>query len=178
MKTFTRPGFKVRLRPIRADDIDHIMAWINDPEVTKNFANMSERITREQEIAWLEWVMASDNDRLYAVEDLEGRYLGNAGIHKIYWPARNGRLGLVLGAADARGRGLGTQAMKLLVALAFEELGLHKTWLVHYKTNERMAHIATKLGFTTEGVLRDEYFHAQSFHDMVRWSLLEDELSW
>lgn len=173
--SFTRPGIPLALRPIRPDDVDHIMEWINDPEVTRNFAHMSAAITREQELAWLERVIASETDRLYAVEDEAGRYLGNAGVHKIYWPARNGRLGLVLGARDARGRGLGSMAMRLLVELAFAELGLHKVWLVHYRDNHRMAHIAAKLGFVEEGVLRDEYFHAERFHDMVRWSLLEDE---
>lgn len=173
--TFTRPGNPLGLRPIRTSDVDDIMAWINDPDVTRNFANMSAAITREQELAWLEHVIASDTDRLYAVVDESGAYLGNAGIHKIYWPARNGRLGLVLGAPGARGRGLGTQAMRLLIDMAFAELGLHKVWLVHYRTNTRMAHIAEKLGFTEEGVLRDEYFHQGSFHDMIRWSLLEDD---
>ncbi|TNE87585.1 MAG: N-acetyltransferase [Deltaproteobacteria bacterium] len=173
--TFTMPGTELGLRPIRPEDVDHIMQWINDPAVTRNFAHMSAQITREQELAWLEHVIASDTDRLYAVVDADGAYLGNAGVHKIYWPARNGRLGLVLGAAGARGRGLGTQAMRLLVELALTELNLHKVWLVHYRSNERMAHIAAKLGFTQEGVLRDEYFHAGGFHDMVRWSLLEQD---
>ena len=167
----------IHLRPARVDDVDAIMEWLNNPEVTRNFANMSKQITREQELAWLEWVLASEHDRLFAVVDDEGRYLGNAGIHKIYWPARNGRLGLVLGAPEARGRGLGTTAMRLLVEKAFHEVGLHKVWLVHYRDNARMAHIAAKLGFTIEGTLRDEYFHDGHFHDMVRWSLLEDELN-
>ena len=38
-----------------------------------------------------------------------------------------------------------------------------------------MHHIARKLGFTEEGVLRDEYFHNGAFHDMIRHSLLEGE---
>jgi RimJ/RimL family protein N-acetyltransferase len=174
---YTLPGYRVRLRPIRLDDVDAIMTWINDPEVTKNFAGMSSEITREQELAFLESILASETDRLYAIEDFEGRYLGNAGIHKIYWPARNGRLGIVLGARDARGRGLGSEALNLLCAVGFRELGLHKLWLVHYATNERMRHVARKLGFVEEGVLRDEYFHRGEFHDMVRHSLLEDELT-
>ena len=173
---FTRPGNPLALRPIRLDDVDRIMAWINDPAVTRNFARMSGDITRDEELAWLRWVIDSPHDRLFAVEDADGTYLGNAGVHKIYWPSRNGRLGLVLGAPGARGRGLGTLAMRLLVELAFAELGLHKVWLVHYRDNTRMAHIAAKLGFVTEGVLRDEYFHQGAFHDMVRWSLLEGEL--
>lgn len=164
----------VRLRPIRLDDVDAILDVVNDPEVTRNFAGMAERITREQELAFLERVLASEEDRMYAVEDGDGRYLGNAGIHRIYWPARNGRLGLML-ARHAHGRGLGAATLRALCGVGFDELGLHKLWLVHYADNARMRHLARKLGFVEEGVLRDEYFHRGTFHDMVRHSLLEHE---
>jgi RimJ/RimL family protein N-acetyltransferase len=69
----------MRLRPIRLDDVDHI----NEPDVTRNFADMSTKITREQELAFLSKMIASDADRLFAIEDDDGGYLGNAGIHKI-----------------------------------------------------------------------------------------------
>ena len=120
-------------------------------------------------------MISSDTDRLWAIVDQDGVNLGNAGIHKIYWPARNGRLGIVIGRTSSQGRGLGQEALKLLIAKAFMDLGLHKVWVVHYGTNERMRHILKKLSFSQEGVLRDEYFHSESFHDMVRQSLLEDE---
>ncbi len=177
MEPFTFPGFRVGLRPLTMDDLDSIMEWINDPEVTRNFAGMSETITREQEAAFLERAFASETDRLFAVVDASGQYLGNAGIHKIYWPAKNGRLGIVLGARGARGRGLGQEALKLLCARGFLDLELHKLWLVHYAENHRMAHIAEKLGFVAEGRLRDEYFHAGRYHDMLRLSLLEQDFA-
>ena len=165
----------MQLRPIRLDDVDHIMEWINEPDVTRNFADMSKKITREQELSFLEQMIESETDRLYAIEDDDGRYLGNAGIHKIYWPAKNGRVGLVIGRRDAHGKGYGQRALRLLCEKGFAELELHKLWLIHFVDNARMHHIATKHGFVVEGTLRDEYFHAGGYHDMIRLSLLEDE---
>lgn len=177
MTGFTLPEYEIRLRPITTGDVDHMMAWVNDPEVTRNFATLSKTITREQELAYIERMIASENDRLYCIETLAGRYVGNVGLHQIYWAARNARLGLVVGAPWARGRGWGQQAITLICALAFGDLGLHKVWLVHYETNARMAHICQKLGFAVEGVLRDEYFHGAGFHNMVRRSILEHEFA-
>lgn len=171
---FTRPGLSIGLRPIALEDVDAIMEWVNDPDVVRNFASMGQ-ITREQEVAFLKKTMASPEDRLYAIIGPDGRHLGNAGIHKIYWPARNGRIGIVIGAKGEHGRGHGQAALKLLIAMGFEELGLHKLWLVHYAENGRMLHLARKLGFVQEGLLRDEYFHAGRFHDMLRHSLLAPE---
>jgi RimJ/RimL family protein N-acetyltransferase len=167
----------VSLRPLTVNDIDDIMAWVNDPDVTKNFAAVGKQISREDELRWLETTLADPNERLFAIE-LDGRYIGNAGIHKIYWPAKNGRLGIVIGDRNVHGRGVGTEALRQLCAVGFSDLlGLHKLWLMHYMSNQRMAHIAQKLGFVSEGVLRDEYFHRGDWHDMVRWSLLQGEFS-
>lgn len=151
------------------------MRWIDDPAVTANFASMSRKITREEEIAFLERTIASPDDRLYAIVDGDGRYLGNAGIHKIWWPSRNGRLGVVVGRKEAQGKGVAQRALRELCRVGFDELGLHKLWLMHYRENARMAHLAQKLGFREEGVLRDEYFHQGTWHDMLRHSLLDHE---
>lgn len=167
---------RLRLRPIRVDDVDAILGWINDPDVTRNFAALG-TITRDQELAFLRATIASETDRLYAIETPEGLVIGTAGIHRIYWPARNGRLGIVIGRKEFHGHGLAQEALRELCRTGFRELGLHKLWLVHYRDNARMRHVARKLGFVEEGVLRDEYFHQGRFHDMVRHSLLEDEFA-
>ena len=165
---------RLRLRPIRVEDADTILEWINDPAVTQNFAALG-KITRDEEVAFLESTIASAQDRLFAIETFDGEFLGTAGIHRIWWPARNGRLGILIGRKEAHGKGFAQEALRLLCAVGFGDLGLHKVWLVHYATNERMRHIAKKLGFREEGVLRDEYFHQGAFHDMVRHSLLEGD---
>ncbi len=179
--TFWRPGYRVRLRPIVERDVDAMMDWVNDPAVTRNFAGMSRTITREEELAYVRSMRSSSADRLYVAEDLDGRYVGNGGIHKIYWPAANGRLGLVIGDRARHGQGYGQEVLRLLCTLAFEHLQLHKVWIVHYGDNGRMLHLCKKLGFLEEGVLRDEYFHQDAWHDMLRHSLLRgdyDDAPW
>ena len=175
---FTRDGAAIALRPIAEGDVDAIMGWINDPEITRNFAAFAEPVSREQELAFIRGMRASATDRLFAIvprDDPGGPLIGTAGIHRIYWPAKNGRLGLMVGDQRAQGHGLGQAALGLLIAYGFERLGLHKLWLVHYADNTRMRHIAGKLGFVQEGVLRDEYFHRDAWHDMVRHAILEHE---
>lgn len=164
----------ITLRPLEESDVDELMTYVNDPEVVGNFATMG-AVTRDQELAWIRAMRASDTDRVWAIVGDDGRFLGNCGIHKIWWPARNGRLGIVVGHKATHGKGVGTAALRLLLAEGFQTLGLHKLWLVHFAGNERMRHVAGKLGMTQEGVLRDEYFHQGRFHDMVRHAVLEDD---
>ena len=77
---FTFPGFRVGLRPISLDDVDDIMEWINDPQVTRNFAGLSKTITREEEARFVQQMIDSETDRLWAIIDQDGLNLGNAGI--------------------------------------------------------------------------------------------------
>ncbi len=170
----------MRLRAITEEsaeaDASAILGWINDPEITRNFAGFAKPITLDEERTFLRAMATSRDDRLFAIEPAGGgALLGTAGIHKIYWPARNGRLGLMIGERAAQGRGLGQATLRLLAAHGFERLELHKLWLVHYADNARMRHVAGKLGFAVEGLLRDEYFHAGRYHDMVRHALLRPD---
>ena len=189
-ESIERPGYRVRLRGICDSDVDAIMTWINDPEVTKHFAAFDRDVTREDELRFVTNMRASPTDCLFAIERVvseaqppreraehvdDGAMIGTVGLHQIYRPAQNARLGIMLGGAGARGAGLGQEALRLVVAYAFERLGLHKVWMVHYASNERMRHIAHKLGFRAEGCLRDEYFHRGAWHDMVRQGLLATE---
>ena len=169
-----RPELSVRLRPVVEADVDAILGWINDPEITRNFSGFQQIITREGELAFLQRMIASPTDRLFAITvGDEETAIGTAGIHNIYRPAGNARLGIMLGRQ--RGQGLGREALRQLVGRAFGEVALHKVWIIHFADNARMRHLCEGLGFRVEGVLRDEYFHQGRHWDMVRQSLLAHE---
>lgn len=162
-----------RLRgPLSPADVDALLDptlhWANDPDVMKNFARSDRPVTREEEREYLTRLYGSPNDRVFAIENDAGEYIGQIGIHQIYWPARNGRLGIVIGRKDEWGRGHAQRAIAELIRIAFGELGLHKLWAIYYRTNDRMRHITEKLGFVREGLLLDEYYHGGKYHDMVR----------
>ncbi len=166
---------KVKLRPLERKDLDNMMAWVNDPEVIKNFARFSGEITREEEAGYLERMLASETDRVFAIENEEGDYLGNIGLHQIYWPARNARLGVILGNKAQQGKGYGQAAINEILRIAFNEHKLHKVWLMTFKENEKAQHVYRKCGFKVEGLLREEYILKERYHDMVRMSILEQE---
>ncbi len=168
----------VRLRPLATSDVDNMMTWVNDPEIVGNFAAFSgQAFTREQELAYIERLLRSDADRVFAIErSVDGAYLGNVGIHQIHWPSRVGRLACIVGARAEMGKGYGSAAIATVLDWAFgPEARLHKVWLMCFRTNTRAQGIYRRLGFVDEGVLREEYFHQDGWHDMVRMSMLDRE---
>jgi len=167
----------VRLRPLAESDVDHIMTWVNDPEITGNIAAFSGRaFTRDDELAYVRRTVASTTDVVFSIEEVgTGRYLGQTGIHQIHDRSKVGRLACIIAAKGDMGRGYGSGAIRLVLDHAFGPLGLHKMWLMVFRHNERGRRIYGRLGFIEEGVLREEYFHEDGWYDMVRMSMLARE---
>jgi len=170
-------GDLVRLRPLSLDDLDHVMTWVNDPEIVGNFAAFSGKpFTRDAERAYLEKLVSSAADKVFSIESAsDGRYLGQVGLHQIHGPSRVGRLACIVASRSDMGKGHGSAAIRALLDLAFEAEKLHKVWLMCFRENVRAQAIYARIGFQVEGILREEYLHRGVYHDMVRMSLLERE---
>jgi diamine N-acetyltransferase len=159
-----------RFVPLSLDHLAEVMTWVNDREVMQYFANRQADISEQEERGYLEALIASRNDRAWSVLDGES-YVGQVSINQIYWPARNGRVFLVVRRAMQH-RGYGTAMLRGLVRLAWDELDLHKLWLIVRKDNRAAQSMYLKQGFDFEGVLRDEYHVGGRYHDMVRMAIV------
>lgn len=164
------PIHALRLEPLRVEHLPHVMSWVNDREVMQYFANRQTHITEDEERGYIEKLAASGADRAYSVFDGE-TYVGQCSLNQIYWPARNGRLFVVV-RREMQGRGYGPAAVARLLDVAWSELGLHKVWLIVRRDNRAAQAMYLRLGFDFEGVLRDEYFVQDTWFDMVRMSIL------
>lgn len=167
----------VKLRPVEEHDVDDILRWVNDKDIVGNLAAFAGKpLTRDDEIAWVRKVRTSTDEKVFTVlEAKSGRYLGQVGLHQIFWRSRVGRVAAIIAGKDDMGRGYGSAAIATLLDIAFDELALHKVWLMVFDKNTRSRRTWNRLGFVDEGILRDEYFHDGAWHHMVRMGLLEDE---
>jgi diamine N-acetyltransferase len=155
------------IRPTILEDIDNIMGWVNDPVVLEKFANFKP-VSREDELKFLKELLVSPNDKTYTVEE-DGQYLGQVSINKIYWAAMNGRLAMAI-HPNHRGRGVATEAIQLLIDKGFNEMKLHKLWMILKTDNIKGIELYQSLGFRVEAILKDEYVNpiTNEYIDMVR----------
>jgi RimJ/RimL family protein N-acetyltransferase len=79
-------------------------------------------------------------------------------------------------APGARGRGVATQAVRLLARWAFAELGLARLELTCGPDNEASQRVAERCGFSREGLLRSHVPFKGARRDSVIYSLLPGEL--
>ncbi len=159
------------MKPLSADHLDHVMTWINDPDIVKNFQHFDKQFTREDELGFIKKLIASDSNRVFSVFDEENNYVGQVGLNQISWENKLGRLAVFV-KKEHRGKGYAQEMIRLILDKAFKELGLHKVWLVVYADNAKAIHIYEKLGFQKEGVLKDEYYWQGRYHDMMRMAIV------
>lgn len=156
----------LRLVPLSPEHLPHVMTWVNDREVMQYFATRQTAIGEEEERRYLEALTQSKTDRAWSVFDGED-YVGQTSINQIYWPARNGRLFLVV-RREMQHKGYGRAALAATLAHAWRELDLHQVWLIVRRDNKKAQAMYLEAGFEFEGVLRDEYCVGARFFDMVR----------
>jgi len=169
-------GGRVRLRPISTHDLDSLMAWVNDNEVTRTLLSGRYPLTREAEAKWIEARTAVDAKEVTCViETLAGEYLGGISLFRIQEIERTAELGIVIGKKSAWGKGYGTEAMQLLVAYGFRQLNLHMIYLTVLRGNPKAAHIYEKIGFVHEGRLRNRVYRDGVYHDLLTMSIKRSE---
>ena len=167
---------EVVLRPATLEDLDHIMTWINDPETVANIATIKSPVSKDAEYRWLYWALKNENERIYSIFDKETKaYIGQCGLHQIYWPARNARMSVII-KKDFQSSGFAYPTVMALLGRAFNELKLHKIWCIVWEDNPKTVHLyKEKVGMHQEGRLIDEYMLDGKHHNMLRLYMLEDE---
>ena len=103
-----------------------------------------------------------------------GAPVGSVYIQSVDYVHKNAEYGIFIGDIDARGKGCGTDAAKLMICYSFEYLGLHKLYLRVLADNRAAIRSYEKAGFITEGILRDEIFADGKFHDVIRMSIIKE----
>ena len=77
---------------------------------------------------------------------------------------------------EARGRGVGTAAQRMLVRYLFAHTQVNRIDANTDLTNVAEQRALEKAGFTREGVLRGAQFREGTYHDMVLYSILRHEV--
>ena len=166
------------LRPWRDADIPAIVAMSSDPD-TIRFTSVPAPYNEDSARFWLALqparLRAGDGAAFAIVEppadvplgaigvrDLHGRGIAETGYHM---------------AAEARGRGLATAALRLLSEWAFATLPIARMQLTTHLDNPASQRVAEKAGYTREGVLRSWAEQRDARVDLVMYSLLPGDLS-
>ncbi|MBR3761979.1 MAG: GNAT family N-acetyltransferase [Lachnospiraceae bacterium] len=167
--------YQVYLRPMTEADTDMVVAWRNKPSV-KNYFIYQADFTREGHLRWLHEVVEKGHACQMIICDKEGDVpLGSVYIRDIDHSHHKGEYGIFIGEESARGRGIGTEAARLMIEHGFKELGLHRIYLRALAGNDAAVRSYEKAGFKHEGYLRDDVYINGKYVDIVWMAIVNEE---
>ena len=125
----------VYLRPIREADTELVIPWCNKERVRHNFI-YQKPFTREGHLNWLRTQVEPGHVVQFIIcETGSDRPVGSVYFRDIDREKSIAEYGIFIGEDDVLGKGYGTQATKLALAYAFEELQLQTVFLRVFADN-------------------------------------------
>lgn len=169
-------GKLVRLVVYEPDkDTEAMARWSQNSEYQQLLDSGPARLYSPK--AMKEW-MEKHADGLYgfAIHTIEGdRLIGQVDLGGIDWVTGNSWIGIGIGEQEFWGKGYGSEAMKLMLRFAFEELNLRRISLTVFEYNPRAVQSYIKCGFNEEGRLRQWMQRSGERYDLIFMGLLREE---
>ncbi len=161
----------------RWTDRDRLWAWFADREVVRYSLSLWQFPVSQVETQ--EWLDQTIRDKktltLGIVERSSGRFIGFAGITGISVVGRSGEYFIFIGDKSCWSKGYGAEATKLIVDYGFAGLNLHRIALTVSDVNVGGVKAYQRVGFVTEGRLRDASYRDGRYHDKIVMSILRPE---
>lgn len=158
------------VRPMLASDLERVLAWRNHPSVRRYMYTQHE-ITLEEHSRWFERA-TQDRSRHLLIFEKDTVPLGFINIHQI----ATGRIAdWGFYAAPDAPKGTGLQLGQAALRYSFRDVGFHKLCGQALGYNEKSIRFHLRLGFTQEGILRQQHFDGQHYQDVVCFGLLANE---
>ena len=169
-------GEKTRLRPLREDDLLHLVRWFNTPDV-RHWLHASDRPDDTLETVTERFLTNWDPARnvLWIIETLDARAIGTVMFLDIDPHHRRAELAVSIGESAYWDSGFGTDAVRQSLQFAFEDLALRRVDLITDADNERAARCYEKCGFVREGLLRERRLRFGKPIDMLVMGILREE---
>jgi RimJ/RimL family protein N-acetyltransferase len=167
---------KVSLRPRTENDLDVLFAIAADLDTWEERSPEAPRLlTRDQyDARTAQAEVNAPGDGVAFVVDLDGAAVGSASLFHVDSFAGHAEAGVAL-LPHARGRGVGTAALALLVEFGFVRRNLRRIHLQAIASNTAAIRAYEKAGFVVEGRQREHAWVRGSYEDIVLMGILRSE---
>jgi RimJ/RimL family protein N-acetyltransferase len=168
-------GAVVRLRAVRQDDLDWLVVECGKPSAFGEFEPFVFGASERLREAYEDFGLVSDTYTKLVIEDRAGRRIGVASIDNLDLQSRVARISATILDPHERGKGLGTDAHRVLVSYLFRHRGLARIECFVGSGNLAARSVLKRLGFVEEGTLRSRIFAHGQRHDVVACGLLAED---
>lgn len=167
-------GQNVKLESLRENDSEILFDWINDRDLVilnAPYSPVGEHAHQE----WFKSVQVSTDSVIFSIRKcMDDAIIGSCQLGQIRNVHRTAQLQIRIGLAQERGRGFGTEAVKLLVAFGFRDLNLHRIGLTVFAENVAARKAYVNAGFVEEGCMRKAVWIDGEYRDLIVMGILNN----
>ncbi len=167
-------GERVILRKQAENDAMFFANWYNRSEVMFR-CGFTEPTSPARERERILTDHRSDDSVWFTVTDTEGEILGETGLLRMFPAWHCTDLSIIIPDPAKRRRGYGTEAVRLMLDLAFGRYGMNRVAIGVVERNEEALAFYEKIGFRREGVQEEGYLYDGQYSDFVMMRILRRE---
>jgi RimJ/RimL family protein N-acetyltransferase len=167
-------GNRIYLRNLaETDATQEYCDWLNDPEVNRYLE--TKKASVEELKQYIIDKNNSQNCLFLGIFLKDGKHIGNLKLEPIDFKNEKGTLGILIGDKEYWGKGLGTEAVKLLVSWAFNNLKLEEVNLGVISENKAAIRVYEKAGFLIDKIEKKSIKHGNKLNDKIVMSIKRRE---
>ena len=169
-------GKSITLRPISEADLDQLYAFHQDIDNRGDFfpcGLLSQPAFQRQ---FQETGFWSKDEGMLVIISQDDALLGHIEFFKTVNYLDEYELSYQVYAPEHRGKGVGTEAVQLLVRYLFETKQVNRIRLVIHPDNSASRRLAEKCGFRHEGTARGAWYHKVKYQDVEVYAVLHDDV--
>ena len=177
MKFFKKlVGDNIYLSPRNVDEeiLEKFTEWLNDFETTDYIGRSAQLTTLDGERKYFE-NSKDDSYSFFIVRLEDNELIGTVSLEQINHINRSATLGIFIGDKSGRNKGIGTEAIRLILEYGFKYLNLNNIKLDVMEFNERAQACYKKCGFKEYGRRRKSEFIYGKYYDRVEMDILAEE---
>jgi RimJ/RimL family protein N-acetyltransferase len=169
-------GMQVVLRRHVPGNLKAFERWYSDPDVARLTRYQDGPMRRDEiERFFTARVVGPDSLALAVHVKSSGRLVGTCAFSQLDADNGSALYHITIGEKDVWGRGYGTEATRLMLAHAFDTLGLHRIALSVFEFNTRAIRSYRRCGFQLEGRAREAIWREGRWWDEISMSILQSD---
>ncbi|HDR9801805.1 TPA: GNAT family N-acetyltransferase [Burkholderia cenocepacia] len=167
----------ITLRELDRADLPVLNAWRANRTLVDMLGSPFRYVNAEVDDKWFDVYLSNRhrNVRLAICGSETQQMVGVIYLLDIDWISRSAEFAIQIGDSAARGIGIGTEATRLALDHAFDDLNLHRLHLTVLASNAHAIALYEKVGFRAEGLQRQAAFKSGRHVDVVPMALLAHE---
>ncbi|MCB9451120.1 MAG: GNAT family N-acetyltransferase [Anaerolineaceae bacterium] len=168
-------GRLLRFAPPTSEDHAVIARWMQDTDYQRMMEDDPIRPLSVEQVAAFNSGLSSDSFDFHLRTLADGTLIGFVALFDIKWKNGTSMMAMGIGEAAYRGKGYGSDALRLLLGYAFRELNLYRVGLNVIAYNAPAIRAYERAGFQLEGRRRGMVYRDGERHDLLQYGILRAE---